>query len=528
VGCALDGTMAFNFVWTDASGVAHWEAYPGILGLAPEWGTGPLGEAHQELVSACMAARTNYYGVAVDFSLRGPASPIASPSSAELGAYPSIEGAFWGDLFAATPYLRACNVPADVSNDRAQMRDCAAGHLSGGSVVDCGIIQILGDCASFCTALDGAGQFYPSCTDPSLGTSTNVVTTSLASGAVAGATANLQIQDSAPASLTVGACNKVTHTIKATNTGSTTAAAPVVIVALPEGLVFSSALSATSTGGSCSAAGSIVTCALSDLAAGASTTFVVNAAPTVWGATVSDTAVGATSSPESSVADNIASASTSLVAPTPSSWEPITLSFNGTPIPHGNTIWFNGELKPQGLPSTGITTIWAIGGTITFSAGGVTYSVPVPSSRVTFDPSVSTGSTAYDTVHSQWITRLPTRFSGNAFMAAVPFPVPSDLPGGIGNVVWSTHFVTNQSGVSITPMASAAVYTTFTNDFNAIGVQPVDDSRVSPYDSSDHAGTPELFKAYLTGGACGAGGSNYTGGITQSSPGSPELQASCH
>jgi hypothetical protein len=42
-------------------------------------------------------------------------------------------------------------------------------------------------------------------------------------------------------------------------------------------------------------------------------------------------------------------------------------------------------------------------------------------------------------------------------------------------------------------------------------VKPVDDNKASAYKNSDHAGTPESFKAFVTGGARGGGGSNYTG-----------------
>jgi hypothetical protein len=57
----------------------------------------------------------------------------------------------------------------------------------------------------------------------------------------------------------------------------------------------------------------------------------------------------------------------------------------------------------------------------------------------------------------------------------------------------------------------AAVYTSFSSDNNAVGVKPVDDNKASQYKNSDHAGTPENFKARVTGGATGGGGANYTG-----------------
>jgi hypothetical protein len=61
---------------------------------------------------------------------------------------------------------------------------------------------------------------------------------------------------------------------------------------------------------------------------------------------------------------------------------------------------------------------------------------------------------------------------------------------------------------------AAAVYTSFNSDYNALGVKPVDDNKASQYKNSDHAGTPENYKQFVTGGARGGGGSNYTGSLS--------------
>jgi hypothetical protein len=180
IGCAFDDTQSFGFEWTDAMGVTHREVYRGALGIAPQWASGPLDPAGQQLVSACVAARTNFYGVPVLISLRSGQQPLSRPSSAELGGYPLVEGAFWGNLFAPSPRLRACYVGRDAANSRAWERDCAAGHLDGhGGTQSCGIIEILGDCADLCDPLDPAGQFFGTCRDPELGPTATVVTTAL-------------------------------------------------------------------------------------------------------------------------------------------------------------------------------------------------------------------------------------------------------------------------------------------------------------------------------------------------------------
>ena len=96
VSCALGPTQSFAFSWTDAISLNHNEVYWGLLGIAPTWATSPLtDEGSQRLVSACLAARVNYYGVSVVISMRSALDPLATATnSAELAAYPHIEGAF--------------------------------------------------------------------------------------------------------------------------------------------------------------------------------------------------------------------------------------------------------------------------------------------------------------------------------------------------------------------------------------------------------------------------------------------------
>src|SRR5438876_11122063 len=47
-----------------------------------------------------------------------------------------------------------------------------------------------------------------------------------------------------------------------------------------------------------------------------------------------------------------------------------------------------------------------------------------------------------------------------------------------------------------------------------LAVKPVDDTKASQYKNSDHAGTPENLKTFVTGGARGGGGSNFTGSLS--------------
>jgi hypothetical protein len=165
VGCALNTSQSFSFSWTDTSGTVHAETYWGDLGLAPYWATGPLDESGQRIVSACLASRTNYFGVTVHISVRGNVKALRDgTSAAELAAYPYVEGAFWGNLFSSTPAIYACYNPATVANSRADQRDCATGYLSStGQTLPCGPIQLTGSCDTQCDGFDTAGQYYTGC-----------------------------------------------------------------------------------------------------------------------------------------------------------------------------------------------------------------------------------------------------------------------------------------------------------------------------------------------------------------------------
>ena len=60
-----------------------------------------------------------------------------------------------------------------------------------------------------------------------------------------------------------------------------------------------------------------------------------------------------------------------------------------------------------------------------------------------------------------------------------------------------------------------------------LGIQPTDDCAKNPSHSSDHAATPEAYRAFLLKGARGGGGSDYTGGHSGSKSGAAALQLLC-
>lgn len=151
VSCSLDSSQSWNLYWTDGDG-DHTIEYAGALGLAPNWADRGLTVEEQRWVSACMGSRTNYYGVSIMISIRGT-HPLATADGPERTSFPVQEGAFWGNLFDATPWLHSCHNAVNVTAARDMQRDCAAGHLDGSNTLNCGMIERLGTCSSLCTGI---------------------------------------------------------------------------------------------------------------------------------------------------------------------------------------------------------------------------------------------------------------------------------------------------------------------------------------------------------------------------------------
>ena len=215
-----------------------------------------------------------------------------------------------------------------------------------------------------------------------------------------------------------------------------------------------------------------------------------------------------------------------VAVPAPAAAQPVTSSissnFNGTAIPAGRTVWFSAVLDYPG-PTVAPVMIFVRNATITFTAGSVNYVINVPDADITLGPSVPLATTTFNTGTSRWETTADFGSSGNTFLAGVAFPVAVALPGGINPVTWTADFSSDTPGICLNWKWAAAVYTTFSTDYNAIGVKPIDPNTGSAYLNSDHAGTPENFKTSVTGGARGGGGSNFTGSLSATTSACPGL-----
>lgn len=194
-------------------------------------------------------------------------------------------------------------------------------------------------------------------------------------------------------------------------------------------------------------------------------------------------------------------------------------NFNGTSVPAGNYLWFNAIFKVNNIPKSG-TTIDFNNGSVTFTAGGIPYNLAVPNAKVTFSTSASCTSTTFDSSTNTWMTTVPVTGDDEIFLTGLAWPVPSGgLPPGANPVNFNGTYSTETAapGLSIQMQWSAAAYSSFTTDYNALQIKAGHQTACGQ-SNGDHAGTPEgvdnnntAWKNYLVAGPRGGGGSNFTG-----------------
>ncbi len=142
--------------------------FKGELGLASEWVHRPLSEEEQRWVSACLMARTNYFGLPVRVLLTGghPALAHGDSSNPERRGSLLEEGSFYGNLFSRNSQSKryACSGrDADTGSGAFRTRVCA---LAGKTHQKnrCGFVY-MGPCQAVCRKkLDQTGA-YLQCRD---------------------------------------------------------------------------------------------------------------------------------------------------------------------------------------------------------------------------------------------------------------------------------------------------------------------------------------------------------------------------
>jgi hypothetical protein len=188
----------------------------------------------------------------------------------------------------------------------------------------------------------------------------------------------------------------------------------------------------------------------------------------------------------------------------------ITSGFNSTSISTANWIWFNANFSAKHIPANGATISFKNSNIAITSAQG-SFAFPVQDGRIVFSPSAACATTLFD--GTQWVTMVPLSGSDEILLSALGIAAPADLKAA--TVTWTGEFSSDTPGVSLAWKWSAAVYTTDITQaqYNNLGVKPTH-TAACLYKNSDHAGTPEVVKASVIGGARGGGGANYTGGWT--------------
>jgi hypothetical protein len=187
----------------------------------------------------------------------------------------------------------------------------------------------------------------------------------------------------------------------------------------------------------------------------------------------------------------------------------IKSEFNGTAILAGDCIWFNSHFKLKGVGSNLVTVQ-----VTDINVSSSEFDLDLPDALVTFNPSATTATTTFNSVLNRWETTVPSNYTSNVFMSGGFLHLPTGLKGGVKNVYWSATFhIVTPVPVSLSWQWSAAAYESPACDvpYADLCVKPVDSNTLSAYHNSDHAGTPECVKTYVTGGARGGGGSNFTG-----------------
>lgn len=124
-----------------------WE---GGLGLAHNWATGsPATPQEEEIVSACLAAHANKFGISVTISVlgRNARGGALSYTEQELSTFSEREACFFGNLFDGTGVFAATDRGAS-SEDESSVRAC--GLSSNPAQADCLPIIHTGTCQSLC------------------------------------------------------------------------------------------------------------------------------------------------------------------------------------------------------------------------------------------------------------------------------------------------------------------------------------------------------------------------------------------
>jgi hypothetical protein len=161
VGCAVANGQSRT--WTNPVTQVSY-TWNGVLGLTPDWVSGlPATEWEQQLITACLAAHTNKYGLHVPLSVQGVNAkgvPLSTETN-ELTTFSVLEGAFFGNL-ATGDSAYACR-GSNLDGTQSSIRACGLASQDTGVSAECPPIVHVGPCSAYCW-LDSTKSYYTQCT----------------------------------------------------------------------------------------------------------------------------------------------------------------------------------------------------------------------------------------------------------------------------------------------------------------------------------------------------------------------------
>jgi len=162
VHCALPFGQSLSF--TEA-GTGQRYTWSGGLGVAPDWASGRAATVtEQQVVSACLAAHVNKYGLHVPLSVLGRTAKghLIPVTLEELTIFSRREACFFGNLFTGEG-VHVGNDRGSLSSRQSSARVCTLSSSTDEErVTGCAPLTYVGACTSHCT-LDPTRTFYTSC-----------------------------------------------------------------------------------------------------------------------------------------------------------------------------------------------------------------------------------------------------------------------------------------------------------------------------------------------------------------------------
>ena len=162
VRCAVPAGQTRTY--TSAQTGQGW-TWAGGLGLAPDWSAGASASlTEQQLVSACLAAHANKFGVSIALSIQGRTATngLIATSASELQAYPEREGCFFGNVFNGEGLFVGNDAKA-LNHKKSTARACALAIKKSGAPECAPMIRVEPDCSDLCTR-EATGGAYATCT----------------------------------------------------------------------------------------------------------------------------------------------------------------------------------------------------------------------------------------------------------------------------------------------------------------------------------------------------------------------------